>query len=511
MFGEPEIAHFYLPLLDPLKTPHLFQYPIAYIRNPFEDDRPCFLLPPDGGVEYASRHFLLFHQSESTPDLAPVVAAFDVMAEEEARMRGTKSKGDATPTTWKVPLTIVEVIVALDPHSEDPLSDALDEAIESIRDFQLYYHLETKVLIRRLTRKALPQIIPVLRRPFGDPSVAEPTIMLVNEGGASSLAAAVPEVSTERLNNLLQQTRHRPADIFKTFIVMRQEARLAFLGGDYTAASLFCGISAEALLTELILMLLWEEDEPLDKVAGLFGTRDNISNDLLNAVAQRLHGNWDRNGTGPIGQWQKEVADLRNRVAHLGTVPSEAEIQAAFDAVQLLERFVGDRLVERRNFTRYSQTARNYLNGEGFARRNRASTWNKFAAAEIFPAHASLLFTLWKREVDRIRNEPPVADPKRAITILVAYPNGARRWYLVDEEVDLACEVEEPAVNPAIEATVQNAISSTKFEVVSIHLRSISARLPEVQSWRPSYEYLPMKSIHRWNQCLWQPPAPTTR
>lgn len=510
VFGKPEIVHFYLPLPDPLKTPHLFQFPVAYVHNPFEDERPCFLLPSEGAVRHAARHYMLFHQVEVKRDLTPVLAAFDIMAEEEGRTRRVPLVKKEFPEQ-RAHLTIVEVIVALDPKAADPLSFALDEAIENIRHLQLYYHLETKAMFRRLTRKALPQLIPILSRSANDLAVSTAGTMVVHEGGPTAAAAAVPEVPRERLNSLLKQSGSHPAGIFKTFVEMRQEAHVAFLSGDYAAASLFCGIAAEALLTELVLMLMWEEAKPLGEVASLFGSRDNISKRLLSAIGERLGGNWDRNGKGPVGQWQTSVADLRNRVAHLGASPSEEEIQAAFNAIQTLERYVGDRLVEGQNLIRYSQTVRSYLNDEGVAKRNRVKAWTKFSQDnKIFPAHASTLFMLWKKEIDRVRYGTPAASVERAVVILVAYPNGARRWYLVDEEVDLACEISPPTIDPVIENTLLQTINFDQWDVQSFHVRSARATPPGTPDWLPSYQLLPMKSIHRWNHCLWHAPPTTT-
>ncbi|GAA1348563.1 hypothetical protein GCM10009636_03870 [Arthrobacter koreensis] len=435
-------------------------------------------------------------------------AAFDIMAEEEARFRGTPFVKTDEPLEESAHLTVAEVIVALDPTADDPLSQALDEAIEHVREFQLHYHLETQVWLRRLTRQSLPQLIPVLRRSADGSSTPSTTMMLVHEGGPDAAAAAVVEVSHERLNRLLGRSTHGPADIFRTFVEMRQEAHISRLSCNYAAASLFCGIAAEALLTELVLMLFWEEDKPLHEVAELFGSRDNISKELLSSIAHRLRGDWDRNGNGPLGRWQRNVADLRNRVAHLGASPSEEEVQAAFASVQALEGYVGDRLLEGRNFVRYSQTVRTYLNEDGIARRNRAKAWSKFASGnEIFPAHATSLFTLWKNEVDRIRYGTSAPSLERSVVVLVAYPNGAQRWYLVDEEVDLACEIAEPILDSITQETLERNMSFDDWDVVSCMVYPTKTTPPVSPEWRPSYHFLPLKSIHRWNQCLWRPPV----
>lgn len=502
--GQPDIAHFYLPVLDPLRTPDLYQFPVAYVWNP-ADTRPCFQLPDQGKVQYASRQILIFHQRTVPLNMDPVLAALQIMGE-EGRSFGMSDTQGTEPLRATTPLTIVEVVAVLDPESADPLSDAFDEAVKTIAEFQTYYHLETKVPVRRLTRKALPSFIPVLRRPFGESAAMTTTLMLVNDGDPSTIAAVAQEVPAERLNGLLAQSHHQSIELFKPFVLMRQEAQLAYRTGGYAAAALFCAIAAETLLTEVLLMLLWEEDLNRERVAVLLGARDNISKPLLGALADRLGGNWDRNGCGPLGRWQSDTANLRNEVAHQGKIPSESEMQATLQAVQGLEAFVGDRLAERKNFIRYSQTAFVFLGHEGFERRGKARFWRELAMAQIFPVHVSQLFQLWKSEVEWLRTGTRTADETRATPTLVAYPNGAKHWYLVDDEVNLACEIGEPNLEPEIRGSLQKVLINSEFDVLSIAVKTSVPLLPESAIWRPSYEVLPLRSIHRWEQCLWKPP-----
>lgn len=134
----------------------------------------------------------------------------------------------------------------------------------------------------------------------------------------------------------------------------------------------------------------WEEDADLKKTADILGDRDNISRRLLNELAFRLKGDWDRDGNGPIGEWQRQIANLRNKVAHAGTIPSDFEIQAALNALSTLDTYVGDQLVKSLN--NYPFAVNKYLGTDGLVQRKKLKRWQESAAKVQFPRHASHLF-----------------------------------------------------------------------------------------------------------------------
>jgi len=400
--------------------------------------------------------------------------------------------------------TTVEVICVLDPATTDPLDRALAEAIHAISDLQMYYHLFTKTPVRRLTRKLLPPVIPIIRRSFPALDTWEPELFHVNDGGTNFLAASVPTLSKEQLQNLLRHNQASRANVFSAFLLMRQEAMLSYATGSNAAAGLFVAIAAETLLTELFLLLCWEEAADLQKTADVLGERDNISKRLLNELAGRLKGDWDRNGGGPLGNWQRNIANLRNDVAHAGKLPSEAEIELAMKTLTSLETYAGDLLAKV--FRRYPQVTDIFLGNDGLERRNRLKAWQKFSATVQFPVHASELFTRWKGEVQRVRLGPHEGVVEESKTIVVRFGNGAERWYLVDEGRNLSYSIPPPKIAPSIRSNLNKIFVTSEFDVTSVEVPAMDLPPSTDRKWVPSYLVLPMASIHRWEQCLWVPP-----
>lgn len=502
--GAPNLVHFFIPLPDPIKVPNLTELPVSYVWNPISDDGPCFRLPSEGNLNYAARHIMIFHRDEVATDAGPFRAAMKVMSA-GMKLAGATA-GILSPEevpTLELVHTTVEVICVLKPASPDPINHALAEAINVISDFQMYYHLITKTPVRRLTRKLLPPFIPIIRRSFPALDTWEPDIFHVNDGGPNFLAASIPTMSPEQLQNLLRHNQASRADVFSAFLLMRQEAMLTYATGSNAAAGLFVAIAAETLLTELFLLLSWEEAADLKKTADVLGERDNISKRLLSELAGRLKGDWDRNGDGPLGVWQRDIANLRNDVAHAGKLPSEAEIDLAMKALTALETYVGDQLAKV--FKSYPQVTEIFLGNDGLARRNKLKAWQKFSPTVQFPAHASELFTRWKGEVQRVRLAPNEGNPDESKTVVVRFGNGAERWYLVDEGRNLSCLVSPPKLLPSLRSNLDKIFALSEFDVTTVE---VPLNLPTSadRNWVPSYLVLPMASIHRWEQCLWVPP-----
>lgn len=440
-------------------------------------------------------------------DMEPFAAAMKIMGVALGR---SGSPGTTVPeeTIRRLPIphTTVEVICVLDPSQKDPVDNAFEQAIDVLSHFQTYYHLFTKIPTRRLTRKLLPPFIPMIRRSFGTPDKWEGQIFLVNDVGATFLAATTPTMSAEQLQVLLEHTEASRAEIFKGFVLMRQEALLSYGAGSNSASSLFVAIAAETLLTELFLLLSWEEDVDLEKTAEILGERDNISRRLLNELAFKLKGDWDRDGKGPIGEWQRQIANLRNEVAHAGKLPSEPEIDAAVNALGNLDAYVGDQLAK--NVNSYPLASNIFLGNDGLVRRKKLKRWQESSAKVQFPHHASQLFTRWKKEVQRIRLGPHEGRLDESVTSVVIFGNGAERWYLVDDARDLSCPIEAPELDPGTRRNLDKIRAQRRqFDVESVGLPSVRPAPPVNPKWLPSYRVIPPTSINRWEQCLWVPPT----
>lgn len=508
--GAPDLVHFFIPLPDSIKVPNLTQLPLAYVWNPTSDDGPCFRLPRKGNVDYAARQILIFHQDTVPIDDGPFAAAMRIRSEALGHAGSpVKTLPSERPPSLPLAHTTVEMICVLEHNQPDPVNYALERAIKVVRDFQTYYHLITKTPVRMLTRKLLPPLIPIIRRSFPELDTWEPEILHVNDGGINFLAASTPTLTPEQLQVLLQHNRAARAEVFTSFLLMRQEAMLSYATGSNSAAALFVAIAAETLLTELFLLLSWEEAADLNETADVLRQRDSISKLLLNQLAFRLKGSWDRNGNGPIGEWQRSIADLRNAVVHTGKIPNEVEIDSAMQALTALETHVGDQLAKA--FKSYPLATEMFLGNEGLARRKKLKSWQAFSATVESPVHATELFNRWKSEIQRIRLGPDHGSLEDSKTVVVIFGNGAERWYLVDDETNLSCPVPAPRLAPQSRNFLHNTYNDSGFDVLSLEVPDLKPSFPLDPDWLPSYLVLPMASIHRWEQCLWVPPPNRAR
>ncbi|MCP1413580.1 hypothetical protein [Paenarthrobacter sp. A20] len=502
--GSPDIVHFFIPLPDPIRVPNLTELAVRYAWDPISDDGPCFRLPAEGNVDYASRRIMIFHQSEVLMDVAPFAAAMQLMNSSIGASGVSPADTSASDSpALPVAQTTVEVISVLEPDAKDPLEHAFETALDVVNDFQTYFHLISKTPLRRLTRKLLPPLLPIILRPFASQNW-QPDFLHVNDGGPALRAASTPTLSQDQLQNLLRHNRAARAEVFTAFMLMRQEAMLSYAVGSTAAASLFVAIAAETLLTELFLLLSWEESANLSKTADVLGERDNISKRLLNELAGKLKGDWDRGGEGPLGNWQRHIADLRNAVAHAGKLPTEAEITSAMTALTALETHVGDQLAK--SIRRFPLSAEIFLGNKGLEERGRFHAWQRQVATLEIPVHASEIFSRWKAEVERIRSGPLAGNFDKSYTAVVRFGNGAERWYLVDDERNLSCAVHAPNLTEFSRSHLDKTFTESDFDVTTLEVRSLRLPPPQNPQWVPSYLVLPSASIDRWEHCLWVPP-----
>lgn len=506
--GSPDLIHLYIPLPDPIRVPDRTLLPVSYAWNPMADDGACFRLPSRDGVQYAARQIIIFHQDEVQFDLEPAKAAMKIMAF-ALEKSGSLAPAGARSPELSITQTTAEVVCVLDPSQADPVNHGLEQALDVIRDFQTYYHLFTKIPTRRVTRKILPPFIPMIRRTADKPDEWKGELLHLNNGGTTLHSALTPAMSAEQLKILLKHNETSRAEVFKAFVLMRQEALASYAAGSNSATCLFIAIAAETLLTELFLLLSWEDDADLKRTASALGERDNISRRLLSELASMLKGDWDRGGKGPIGEWQLRVATLRNDVAHSGKIPSDPEIEVALTTLSDLEAYVGDQLAKEVN--RYPLVSNMFLGNDGLERRNKLKRWKSASAKVQFPRHASHLFSRWKTEVQRIRSGPHIGRLSESTTTVVLFGNGAERWYLVDDGFDLSCPVDAPALDPGTRSNLDKIRAEGRFDVTSVAVPFCKPTPPTTPKWMPSYQVLPTTSIGRWEQCLWVPPSgPTT-
>jgi hypothetical protein len=175
-------------------------------------------------------------------------------------------------------------------------------------------------------------------------------------GADASAHTGRPDLTAEQLQRVGRARFAASTDAFSAHIDLHRQALVASnFEGDTRLAALLAGLSAESLLDDLLLHLLWDEGLTPEDALPLW--KPGLDNRVRSDYHQRIGGNWDTTGSGAIGNWSTCVADLRHRVVHGTYIPTRSEARRAIVVVDELMRFLCDRLAKHEVLRTYPRTA----------------------------------------------------------------------------------------------------------------------------------------------------------
>ncbi|WP_146617460.1 hypothetical protein [Arthrobacter globiformis] len=440
-----------------------------------------------------------FHQSEHTVSSPAVTAVMDAL--------GGKDNVNAPFLDRPRSITVAEVSGPMALADEDGLTMGFDSALEVLRTFQRSHHMVTTRPLSLVVRKSLPPVLPVMIS--GGEIFAKPemSLFLVNQDEQHASRVRGPELPWEKLRGLTLAFNDYSPNLFSAFSDMRREGRLAYARGENLSAIILAGAAAEALLVEIMLLMMWEEDLDCTSVAKILDTKDTVTKKVTSQFAGRLGGQWNTRQPGPIRDWRVNLADLRNSAVHAGHFPDDRMIQGAFESLEALERYIGDRLVA--NMRKYSATTKIFLGDDGLARRGQILKFQEMVRQDnLYPPPApGQYFRRWKQEVARIRAGRHVGCEENLELILVSYPNGLHRWFVQDSTNGLAAEVPPPVLNENLALTVSKLMSQVPSKPVSALIHGHRVTAGAVLRWQCIGELNPAHPYRRWEVCLIPPPA----
>jgi hypothetical protein len=132
------------------------------------------------------------------------------------------------------------------------------------------------------------------------------------------------------------------------------EARRAHeLLGEEAQAVILANTSCEVMLDAILALLMWEEGVSVEDAASAF-EEGKVLRRITQELSPRLRGNWSTERDA-VGSWYRSAYRLRHRVVHGGYSPGPSEASEALEAAAGLQRFVMDRIAERR--TAYRRAA----------------------------------------------------------------------------------------------------------------------------------------------------------
>ncbi|WP_166433067.1 hypothetical protein, partial [Nesterenkonia salmonea] len=407
---------------------------------------------------------------------------------------------DELPPHW---LTLVKVMVVFPDSSEQfepELEEALETALEKIRLLQEAYSLISQdTNIQWVSSEALPPIIPLV---WGGNN--EPQLYIVATSSMRSLSE--PTWLTEENEPgvdmyLYRSTRGQHGAGFTTYHRLRHDAlMLLHRRGDYRGTVLSAASAAEALLNELLMMLLWEKRHHPQHVASKFSIQTGIVRRVRTEYHPLLKGNWDVRRSGPVRNWETRIARLRNRIIHNGDRVSRQQAREALAAMRKLEHYLGDLLQEK--ISEFPRTNGMYLGLEALKDRNALTR----RARNIFDSNHEpewvATFTNWRHtlqlEVERKARQLRKPSPQKAVLLGIRYKDGTE-FFLQDQEVGLGITINEPPEelielnNERLRKAMTHGHIPPPGEPYRISLpdHSLKKRLAQGQTWMYLYQINP--------------------
>lgn len=499
--GKTSVVAYFIPLPEPLDVPHLYEMPIAQVLDP-RDRSPSVSLGKRQGVEHVFRTLVRFHQSErKLPDVA-VAAVMDALGGKEQRIE----QGGRRPFHRPRSITVAEVWGPLALGDADGLTTGFDNALTVLRSIQRSHHIVTTRPISLVVRKSLPAVLPVMissGEVFATPSMS---MFLVNQDEQYRSSYRGTEMDEDGLRNLGQAFSEFSPNLFTGFSDLRREGRLSYERGENLSAIILAGAAAEALLVEIMLLMMWEEDLDCAHVANVLDIKDTVTKKVNSQFASRLGGQWNLKQPGPIRDWRTNLADPRNRAVHAGVTPDDETIQTAFESLEALERYVGDRIAI--NMRKYPATTQLFLGVGGLARRRKLAVFQQTITEDnsYLPPFPGQYFRRWREEVDRIREGRNEGSEKNAELFLVTYPNGQHRWFVQDTTNGLAAQTRPPVLDEKTALQASKLTSQPPPVPMSTFFHRHRVTINGPLNWQPIGELNPAHSYRRWQVCL-IPPA----
>ena len=351
------------------------------------------------------------------------------------------------PSKWRVLETSVATPLNA-PLLTDRIQNAVDAAIADIRSLQSSYYAVTLFTLQLVTREILPPLVAFSLRKysnFGSEGTApiEGTQGWLATGGRTA-PRLHPELSDSQIRAVPRARSWTSGEGFSQYLDLRREAFVALeKEGDTRLAALMAGLSSESLLDDMLMHLQWEL--ALTPEAGAREWKDMVSVRVRSQFHPHLSGDWDLAGSGPIAAWSKNVAFLRNRVAHTGYTPTLREAELATEALDGLVEYLCRRVCDHKILRKFPRTA---LTCAGRTRLKAHNAYTSRIRAldtiddTMFAIEA---FSRWRTAHIRIRGDiysARIADANGSELLAIRHPDQTFTWCLYDREVGKAARVE---------------------------------------------------------------------
>lgn len=453
-----QCAVFYVRLPQPIGFPDGSVHLLRFVET-YDEFLQRIRAEDDAGIEDHAPYPMVqesvacrFWQLTLEPDTEEieqvVLLARGLNSMETRREEATRS------ATMRRHRTVVEIASTLNSAEsrEAGLSEAFDRGLTATRDVQRAHYLTHHLPTPLITRELCPSIIPCVDfalKPAGVDSSLNVSLFILHANDAKHDAEPTP-LAAEEYQSVDEVTQLvREARVFTRYVDFVREAQVARdLHGNYRSSILALATSAEVLLDDLLLHLLWEEAAHPESAATLFlGNYSTLASRVRTHFAGRLGGNWDRGRNRALRNWLESVQLLRSKIIHAGEEPDFERAQRSDHAIRELEEFVHERLLRPETVARFPRTALAMFGESGLERRGLLTRRVRRLLHSDDEPIWSETFGRWRTTVWRIRDHaatgiPRTPDPSRARFLCTRWPGEPDSYCLHDSAVGLALSVD---------------------------------------------------------------------
>lgn len=486
MNPDVKAVTFFIPLYDVLRISDGMVLSVLFPKDK-NDNTPSKLLTVHNGVELHYTYRLILHQVDQTVTDSDTWIAGKVMMKKFPSQRNPISPPKDLPTLSRT--TIAEVECSVDQDKGFTIAAAYEQALAIISDFQQAYHLATKEPISLISRKSLPSLVPMLsERRTGE---MVPAAFISARDGSTGVAgrrAGILNPKTEMLSEEQEESIRRSLLILQTgllgqFSDVQREAFVAYRAGNSIVASALLGLAAELLVKEVVTILLWERQIPLNEaersLKALGHSRSFVS-EAQKQLTGALGGSWTKDSNEAYRGWRDDVARLRNASMHEGYRPTEDEMKSATSSYVQFQRYLVGALSERSDDYPISST----LWGTGTG-----------ASFDIPAFKLRQKLDTWSAEIERL-NTSHEGDPAASVVHALAYTANDVRIFAVDEANKLAMQLPVELEDLGFDAAPFVSELASHGTPAPYHVLLSDSEIPDSvdmsrNGWMPLYQAFP--------------------
>lgn len=425
------------------------------------------------------------------------------------------------PLVGKATVAYVSVIISPRQLAETEYSDLFDHALSVLRSYLKSYYVVDRETIELPSRMNLPSIIMVHKEDISsdgstiteNPNI-EQSVLLLHSQSDPFLYYGEP-LSINTLASAIHPDVIMGADAMNATLDTYREASLAYRRGELLSASILFASSVEVFLDSLLLYLLWEEGRrPEEAFEIMYQTKmcpcedckSKITTTLDRVVGglyeARIGGDWSK--SSELMKLWREIAELRNKVAHTGIEPEVTAVDRLAKIVPRIQVILTNYLVSA--IDKYPLAAYFMAGQDGLERRGLSSNLDDYVPQdELKPVSLSKLFLNWKFEIERQNSKKlrKTTDDRCRLAFII-HPSGQNRWILYDDQLRVFRLIGDQDIKEGTRQALDEIITQAgEYESPQTIIVDVGDIKPDVKSakilWHPMYLLSSsLHSIDRW-------------